>query len=109
MSDDVEDEEEAPDQLRDLEGAAVLQVVGDVVGLDVERGDDAEDDGEDAADEDGEEVVDARAAAAQPVDALHLEGERHEQADQRQDVDVLREAAGSPSVPRSGPVSKRMT
>ena len=34
---------------------------------------------EDAADEDGEEVVDARPAAAQPVEALHVEGERHEQ------------------------------
>ena len=42
--------------------------------------DDAEDDGEDAADEDGEEVVDARAAAAQPVEALQLERERHEHA-----------------------------
>ena len=88
---DVDDEEQAPDQLRHLEGAAVLEVVGDVVGLDVEGGDDAEDDGQDAADEDGEEVVDAGAAAAQPVDALDLEGERHEHADQRQDVEVLGE------------------
>jgi hypothetical protein len=87
---DVDDQEQAPHQLRHLEGAAVLEVVGDVVGLDVEGGDDAEDDGQDAADEDGEEVVDPRPAAAQPVDALHLEGERHEQADQRQDVEVLR-------------------
>ena len=53
--------------------------------------DDAEDDGEDAADEDGEEVVDARAAAAQPVDALDLKRERHQRADERQDVEVLRE------------------
>ena len=35
--------------------------VGDVVGLEVQRGHDAEDDGDDAADEDREEVVDARA------------------------------------------------
>ena len=60
-----------------------LSVVGDVVGLDVEGRDDAEDDGEDAADEDREEVVDPRAAAAQAVDALDLEGERHQHADQR--------------------------
>ena len=44
-----------------------------VVGLHVQRRDDAEDDREDAADEHGEEIVDARAAAAQPVEALELE------------------------------------
>ena len=48
------------------------------VGLHVQRRDDAEDDREDAADEDGEEVVDARAAAAQAVEALQVEAERHE-------------------------------
>ena len=53
--------------------------------------DDAEDDGEDAADEDGEEIVDARAAAPQPVQALDLERERHQHADERQHVDVLAE------------------
>ncbi len=52
--------------------------------------DDAEHDREDAADEDGEEVVDARAAAAQPVETLQVEPERHEDRDERQDVDVLR-------------------
>ena len=69
-----------PDELRDLERAAVLRGVGREVRLDVQRGDDAEDDGEDAADEDGEEVVDARAAAAQPVEALQVEAERHQHA-----------------------------
>ena len=70
---DVEDEEDRPDQLRDLVRAAVLRRVGREVGLDVQRRDDAEDDREDAADEDGEEVVDARAAAPQPVEALQVE------------------------------------
>ena len=59
------------------------------VGLHVERGDDAEDDREDAADEHGEEVVDARSAAAQPIEALQVEAERHERGDERQHVDVL--------------------
>ena len=92
----VEDEEERPDQLRDLVRAAILQLVGDVVRLEVQRGDDAEHDGEDAADEDGEEVVDARAAAPQPVEALHVERERHQHADERQHVDVLAERRDSP-------------
>ena len=85
----MSDEEERPDQLRHLERAARLRVVGREVGLDVQRRDDAEDDGEDAADEDGEEVVDARAAAAQAVEALELEAERHQHGDERQHVDVL--------------------
>ena len=46
---------------------------------------------EDAADEHGEEIVDARAAAPQPVEPLHLERERHEQRDHRQADEVLRE------------------
>ncbi len=68
-----------------------FEVLGDVVGLDGEGRRDAEDDGEDRADEHGEEVVDAGPSAAQAVDAFELEGERHQQADQRQQVDVLRE------------------
>src|SRR5690606_9823977 len=50
-----------------------------------------EDDGEDAADEDVEEVVDARPAAPQPVQTLDVERQRHQHADERQDVDVLAE------------------
>ena len=73
-----------------------FELVGDVVGLEVQRGDDAEHHGEDAADEDGEEVVDARAAAPQPVQALDVEGERHQDADERQHVDVLLRTAGGP-------------
>ena len=59
------------------------------VDLHVDRRDDAEDDGEDAADEHGEEIVDARAAAPQPVESLQLEAERHQHRDERQHVDVL--------------------
>ena len=94
--DHVEDEEQRPHELRDLVRAAVLHLVGHVVRLEVQRRDDPEDHREDAADEDGEEVVDARAAATQPVEPLHVEGERHEHADERQHVDVLLDAAGSP-------------
>ena len=86
---DVEDEEDAPDDLRHFEGAAILRGAGREVGLHVQRGDDAEDDGENAADEDGEEVVDARAAAPQAVEALQVEAERHQHGDERQHVDVL--------------------
>ena len=52
---------------------------GSVVGLEVQRADQAEDDREDGADEHREEVVHARAAAPQPVEALHVERDRHEQ------------------------------
>ena len=62
-----------------------------MVDLIVEGADQAEDNGEDAADKDGEEIVDARAPAAEPVKALHLEGERHENPEQRQDIEVLPE------------------
>ena len=87
----VEGEEERPDDLRDLVRAAVLQLVGNVVRLEVQRGHDAEDHREDAADEDGEEVVDPRSAAPQPIEALDMERERHEHADERQHVHVLAE------------------
>ena len=70
---DVADEEQPPDELRDLVNATVLQLVRDVVGLEVQRADHAEDDGEDAADEHVEEVVDARASASQAVEALQVE------------------------------------
>src|SRR5581483_5045777 len=70
---DVDGEKDRPDRLRYLERAAVLRGPRREVRLHVQRRDDAEDDGEDAADENGEEVVDARAAAAQPVEPLQLE------------------------------------
>ncbi len=70
--------------------------------------DDAEDDGEDAADEHGEEVVDARAAAAQAVDALELEGERRQHRDERQHVAGTARAADSPRVTGMRPLSNRM-
>src|SRR4029077_17122351 len=64
---DVQDQEEAPDDLRDLEDPFGLRRAAREIRLHVQRGDDAEDDGEDAADEDGEEVVHARSPAPQPV------------------------------------------
>ena len=63
---------------------ASLRRVGREVRLHVQRGDDAEDDRQDAADEDGEEVVDPRAAAAQAIEALQVEAQRHEHGDERQ-------------------------
>ncbi len=69
--------------------APVSLRAGDDVGLDVQGRHHAEEHGEDAADEDGEEVVNARSAAAQAIEALQEEAERHDDDDERQDVDVL--------------------
>ena len=80
-----------PDQLRDLVGAAALDVVGDVVGLEIQRADHADDHREDAADQHVEEVVDARAAAPQAVEALQVEADRHDDGHERQHVEVLRQ------------------
>ena len=96
---DVQDEEEQPDPLRDFVEPDVLDGFRGVVGLVVERAAEAEDDGEDRPDEDPEEVVDARAPAPQPVEALDLEGDRHEQPDERRDAQVLAEG-GHPFVHR---------
>ena len=85
----VEDEEDRPDGLRDLERAAALRLGAREIGLDVQRRDDAEHDGENAADEDGEEIVDARSAAPQPIEALQLKAERYERRDERKVLDVL--------------------
>ena len=104
----VQDEEDAPDHLRHLEGAAGPEA-GREVGLHVQRRDDAEDHREDAADEHGEEIVDARAAAAQPIEALKLEAERHQRGDERQHVEVVlerRHALGDRNEP--GRESKRI-
>ena len=79
-------QEQAPDQLGDLVDAAFLQLVVNVVRLEVERADHAEHDREDATDENVEEVVDARAAAPQPVEALQVEPDRDDHRDERQDV-----------------------
>src|SRR5687768_13035433 len=67
---DVADQENAPHRARHFERADVALRLGGVIRLEVQRGDDAENDGEDAADEDVEEVVDARAAAAQAIETL---------------------------------------
>src|SRR5881409_1285141 len=58
---------------------------------DVQRRDDAEQDGENAADEHRKEIVDARPAAPQAVEPLELEAERDEDRDERQVLDVLPE------------------
>ena len=91
--DDVDDEEEQPDRPRNLVDAlaSLRRQQRRVVDLEVQRADEPEHDGEDAADEDGKEVVDARAPAAQAIEALHVKGERHEHAEKRQHVEVLRE------------------
>ena len=86
---DVQDDEDAPRRLRHFERAAAARGGAGEVGLHVQRGDDAEDDGEDAADEHGEEIVDPRSAAAQAIQPLQVEAERHEHRDERQHVDVL--------------------
>ena len=94
MHDDVDDEEQQPDRPRDFVDALSCSLGRQerrMVDLIVERADEAEDDREDAADEDREEIVDARAAAAQPIEALNVEGERHEHAEERQQVEVLPE------------------
>ena len=88
---DVQREEQPPDDLRHLVGASILQLVGDVVRLDVQGSDDAEHDGEDAADKDGKKIVDARTPPPQAIQALHVECERYQHADERQNVDVLAE------------------
>jgi hypothetical protein len=89
--DDGEDQEDDPDPVRDFVGADRLRMARGVVGADVQRRELAEDDGDDAADQDGEEIVDAGAPAAQAIDALDLEGERREQRDERQDVQIVAE------------------
>ena len=86
---DVQHQEDRPDRLRHLEGARRARRRAGEVDLRVDRGHDAEHHGQDAADEHGEEVVDARAAAAQPIEALEVEAERHDRGDERQQVDVL--------------------
>ena len=79
-----------PQTMRDTSNAPTSRCASrGVIRLVEQRRDDAEHDGEDAADEDVEEVVDARAAAAQPVEALEVEPQRHDQRDERQHVDVL--------------------
>src|SRR5258708_17417000 len=88
---DVQGEEEQPDPLGNFVQADVLQRLGRVVGLVVERAAEAEDDGEDGADEHAKEVVHARAAAAQPVQPLNLEGDRPEQSDEGRNPQVLPE------------------
>ena len=92
--DHVDDEEQQPDRPRNLVDTLCLRLGRKerrMVDLIVESADQAEDNGEDAADKDGEEIVDARAPAAEPVKALHLEGERHENPEQRQEIEVLSE------------------
>ena len=97
----VQHEEDRPDPLRHLEHPALARGAAGEVRLRVQGGDDAEDDREDAADEDVEEIVDARAAAPQPVEALQLEAERHQHRDERRDDTDTAGAAGRLSAPES--------
>ena len=89
--DDVDEQESSPDQLRDLVRPAILELVGDVVRLEIQRRDHAEHDRQDAADEDSEEIVHARAPTPQAIQPLHVERERYQDPDEGQDVDVLLE------------------
>ena len=84
----VDDQEQRPADLRDLVDAGVLQVLRQVVGADDQGAEHAEHDRQDAADEDREEVVEPRAAAAQAIEPLHVEGDRHQHGHERQHVDV---------------------
>jgi hypothetical protein len=87
----VQHEEQGPDELRDLVGALGAGLLAGVIRPDVERRHHAEDDSQDVADQHGEEVVDARSAAAQPVDALQPERKRRQHRDERQQVEILLE------------------
>ena len=94
---DVADEEDAPDDARHFVGADITLRLRRVIRLEIQRGDNAEHDGENAADQHVEEVVDARAAAPQAIQALEVESQRHDQRHERQHVEVLlerRNAAG---------------
>ena len=93
---DVDDQVERPDELRDLVHAEVLQRIGHVVGVVVQRAADAEDDGENAADEHGEEVVDARSPAAQVIDTLDVKRERQDRHHERQKLAVVLQTAEIP-------------
>lgn len=86
---DVDDEEDGPDGLRDLERAGVLGSWGSEIRLGVQRRDDAEHHGEDRSDEHAEEVVDARTPPPEAIETLQLKAERHDDRDEGQDVDIL--------------------
>ncbi len=92
--DDVDGQEQQPDRAGDLVDALRLRVEREmrrVVDLVVQRADEPEHDREDAAHEHGEEVIDARATPPEPVEPLDVKRQRHEHAEERQDVDVLSE------------------
>jgi hypothetical protein len=87
--DDRQGEKERPDDLRHFVGARRPIFRRAVIGLHVQRRPDAEHHCQDAADQHGEEVVDARAAAAQPIHPLQMKSDRRQHRDERQDVDVV--------------------
>ena len=98
-----------PDGLRHLEARRGPSPRRREVGLHVQRGDDAEDDGEDAADEDGEEIVDARSAAAQAVEALQLERRAARAPAMNGSTLMYCRSGGMPLVTGISPVWKRRT
>ena len=93
---DVEDEEERPDQLRDLEAPCRLGFVRGEVGLHVEQRRRRSTTASMVPTSSAKNSSIARAAAAQAVDALQLKGERRQRGHERQHVQVLLEAADSP-------------
>ena len=100
---DVDDEEQAPRRCARPDRRRPPAFLGrGVVGVEVQRADDAENDRHDGADEDEEEIVDARSAAPQAVDALEVIRQRHQHGDERHHRDILRErriAAGDRDEP----------
>ena len=91
----VDRDEHRPAELRHLVDALVFQFLGQPVRLEIQGAEEAQDDRQNGADEDGEEVVDARPSAAQPIQALNVECRRDDDADERQHVDVLLEGGNA--------------
>ena len=87
----VENKKDRPAPLRNLIRAERSLSVRRVVGADIQGDHHSEHDRDDAADENVEEVVDARSPASQPVQPLQLEGQRDDDRDDRQDVEILAE------------------
>ena len=92
---DVEQQVQRPNDLGHLVHAGVLQAVGHVVGVVVQRAADAEHHREDAADEHREEVVDPGTASPQVIQTLDVEGDRQDHHHERQQLAVILERGGA--------------
>src|SRR5262245_30454475 len=84
----VQDQKDDPDRLRNFQCPGVAGADDDV-GLDVQRRHHAEQHCEDAPDKDRKEIIHTRSTAAETIETLQKEAERHDGGDERQDVDVL--------------------